>query len=77
MTVAQIQTAPSFAVGESHRLFDASGFIDLGFHQSYDVTADGRSFLLIAPKRAGPSGRSPTIVQAENWFADVRSRLRQ
>ena len=77
MMAAQIQTAPSFAVGESRRLFDASGFIDLGFHQSYDVTADGRFFLLIASKRAGPNGRSPTIVQAENWFADVRSRLRQ
>jgi hypothetical protein len=77
MMAAQIQTKPSFAVGDSRRLFDASGYIDLGFHQSYDVTRDGRSFFFVAPKRAGARDRAPTVVLAEHWFADVRGRMRQ
>jgi len=77
MMSAQVETTPSFAVGDSHRLFDASGFIDLGFHQSYEVTRDGRTFILVAPRRAGSRDRPPTVVLAEHWFTDVRNRLRQ
>ena len=77
MMTAQIQTTPSFAVGDSRRLFDASGYFNLGFHQSYDVTRDGKSFFFVAPKRAGARDRAPTMVMAEHWFTDVRSRLRQ
>jgi serine/threonine-protein kinase len=77
MMVAEVVTTPSFAVGESHRLFSTAGVIDLGFHQSYDVTADGRAFLMVFPRHSGARDRAPTVVQAENWFADVRSRLRQ
>jgi len=77
MMAAQVQTRPSFAVGDSRRLFDASGFIDLGFHQNYEVDRDGRTFFFIAPRRSGARDRPPTVVLAEHWFADVRSRLRQ
>ena len=77
LMAAQVQTKPAFAVGDSHRLFDASGFIDLGFHQNYEVSSDGRTFFFIAPKRSGARDRPPTVVLAEHWFADVRSRLRQ
>jgi serine/threonine-protein kinase len=77
MMAVPVQTTPAFAAGAPHRLFDASFAIDVGFHQSYTVTRDGREFLLIAPRQTGARDRPTTLVLAENWFADVRSRLRQ
>jgi serine/threonine-protein kinase len=77
MMAVPVQTAPAFTAGEPHRLFDASFALDLGFHQSYDVTPDGREFLLVAPRRTGSRDRPTTLVLADNWFADMRTRLHQ
>ena len=77
LMAAQIQSNPSFEVLGSRRLFDASSFIDLGFHQSYAVARDGGAFFFVSPRQTGARERPPTVVEAENWFAEVRSRVSQ
>jgi len=76
LIAAQVRTNPTFAVAGLSPLFDASGFsLDL-FHQAYDVAPDGRSFIFFSPRQQ-TARRGPQIVWVDNWFADVRARLRQ
>jgi serine/threonine-protein kinase len=73
LNAVQIQTAPTFAAGRRTPLFDASSFVVAGFHQSYDVTPDGRAFLFISPRQAGAEGATQ-LVWADRWFNDVAAR---
>ncbi len=76
LVAAEVRTAPAFAVVGLHPLFDISGFIIDPFHPSYDVEPGARSFLFI--RQRGASGSTtPRLVMAENWFADVRARMRR
>ena len=75
VTDARINAAGGFAVAEQHPLFDANGYLHPGFHQSYDVTPDGR-FLLVRFRQGVAAGAQP-VVLGTNWFADIRARLRQ
>ncbi|HET7248844.1 MAG TPA: hypothetical protein VFI79_03295, partial [Gemmatimonadales bacterium] len=72
-TSVPVQSAPTFAVGQRTALFDASNFVLAGFHQSYDVTPDGRAFLFVSPRRTGSTG-APQLVWVDNWFADLAVR---
>jgi serine/threonine-protein kinase len=74
MVAAEVRGAPTFEVTELRRLFDASLFFLDGFHQSYDVLPGGRGFVFLRPRRAARSAVGATLVQAENWLDDVRSR---
>ena len=76
MVAARVQTRPTFAVGGLTTLFDASGYILDAFHQSYDVTPDGRFFIFARP-RVLVSGRGPQVVWAEHWFTDLDARSKQ
>ncbi|HTR22305.1 MAG TPA: hypothetical protein VMH88_15760, partial [Gemmatimonadales bacterium] len=74
LMAAQFATTPTFAVLSVHPLFDASRFIIDAFHQSYDVTPDGRSFLFLV-SRGGVTATVPQMVWVDNWFQDLRGRL--
>jgi eukaryotic-like serine/threonine-protein kinase len=73
LTAVPVQSATTFAVGQRTALFDASNFVLAGFHQSYDVTPDGRAFLFVSPRRAGNTG-APQLVWVDNWFTDLAVR---
>ena len=76
LNVVPVRTVPTFATAGHVSLFDASNtVVQQGFHQSYDVGPDGRSFLLISPRRAASLG-PPQIVWVDNWFKDLTSRAR-
>jgi serine/threonine-protein kinase len=74
LIAAQVRTAPAFEVTELKPLFDASGYTVDPFHQAYDVTPGGRSFVFLRPRQAGRALAAVKVVQAESWFADVRAR---
>jgi hypothetical protein len=58
-------------------LFDASAFSSDGFHQGFDVTPDGRSFIFVSPRRGTATSRAPQIVRVDRWFADLEAQLRR
>ena len=62
-------------VGEPRPLFDASGFVIDPFHTSYEVTAGGREFLFPRQQQQDRTAGPPPVVEADNWFADVRRKL--
>jgi eukaryotic-like serine/threonine-protein kinase len=74
LVAASVRAAQSFAVVATQRLFDATAFQRPGFHQSFDVSPDGRTFLFARRPRAAHTADSP-LVQVTAWFADIRARL--
>jgi serine/threonine-protein kinase len=75
LTVVRVHAVPTFATAGRTSLFDVSNFVVAGFHQSYEVTPDGRAFVFVSPRRAGTEGASH-IVWADRWLNDVAARLR-
>jgi serine/threonine-protein kinase len=74
LNAVQVHTVPTFAAAGRTSLFDASNFVVAGFHQSYEVTPDGRAFIFVSPRRAGAQGASQ-LVWADRWLNDVAARL--
>ncbi len=74
LNAVRVQTVPTFAAAGRTSLFDASNFIVAGFHQSYEVTPDGRAFVFVSPRRAGAQGAAQ-LVWADRWLNDVAARL--
>ena len=76
LMVAQVSTGGNFSIAAVHSLFDAlPGFTIDPFHQSFAVEPDGQHFLLFRPPTS--RGAAPRMVMAEDWFADVRARMKQ
>ena len=78
LVAAEIRTAPAFGVVRLQALFDVGGFVLDPFHQMYSVTRDGRGFLFVRTKLSGRGlATRQTAVLVENWFADLRARLKR
>ncbi len=77
LIAAKVTARPGFAITDLHPLFDASRLGYSPFHQSYDVTPDGRAFIFGAPVGAGANSRTPNLVRVDHWFRDLKTRLAQ
>ena len=65
-----VGTTPTFSAETPTLLFQGKGaFADRG--HSYDVSADGKRFVIVEPV---PGGKSPTIQVVENWYEEFRER---
>jgi hypothetical protein len=73
MLSVPVQPSPSFSVGNATRLFDARYFTAVQA-RSYDVSPDGRRFLMIkdAPISAqSPDATPASIVVVLNWTQEL------
>jgi len=77
MMAVPISATPTFSAGQARSLFSATGFTIDGFHTTYDVTPDGRSFVFAAPRVNNVAPGTPQLVWADNWLREVRTRAAQ
>ena len=70
MLAARVSTTPSFTVLGHDVLFEGPYVSNLVF-QDYDVTSDGKQFLMLQPAMEGEQ-----IVVALNWLPEFRQRVR-
>ena len=70
MAVA-VGTAPSFTSGAATRLFQDANLP--GTAPRYDVSADGRRFVLTEPV-AGAEEKPPSIHIVQNWYEEFKDR---
>jgi hypothetical protein len=77
LIAAQIRTTQGFEVTELKPLLSAAGFPADQFHQSYDVLPGGKGLVFPRPWGADPAAGAPTVVEAENWLADVQARTQR
>lgn len=67
MIAARVSTVPRFAVTGRDVLFEGD-YVTGASHQNYDVTHDGREFLMMQ-REAGEE-----VIMALNWFTELRAR---
>jgi len=68
LIAASVVTTPSFSVTGREVLFERD-FVAGGGHAAYDVSPDGKSFLLLIPA----AGEAEKIVVVRNWAAELRA----
>jgi Tol biopolymer transport system component len=66
MNAAHLDLAGGFAVKSVELLFDANAFRIDGYHQSFDVLADGR-FVFRSPRVEPGAAVGAKVVWVENW----------
>jgi len=72
MLAVDVEQSPSFSFGKSHELFTGAYVFGSTDSQNYDVSRDGRRFLMF--KRATEGTRSPINIIV-NWFSELRARV--
>jgi hypothetical protein len=70
MMAATIMTTPSFSIGTPRKLFQGS-FTVSDLSRSYDVTADGRRFIMVQPREQAPLPVSQIVV-VQNWSEELK-----
>jgi len=75
MMAVDIQTTPAFRAGAPQLLFEGH-YLDPGFDYSatYDVSPDGKRFLMLKPVAAQNTGPGQLHVVV-NWFEELRRRV--
>jgi len=77
LMVAELRTTNGFEVIGSRALFYAGGYnLDL-FHQSFAVAADGSGFIFTRQRMAGAGAARPSVIMVQNWFTDLKGRLKR
>jgi serine/threonine-protein kinase len=72
MMSSEVQTNPSFMVGQQRVLFSASDYYSYAFHPQYDVTPDGEQFVMVRFRSVGEAG---SLVVVENWLDELVERV--
>jgi eukaryotic-like serine/threonine-protein kinase len=74
MMAVNVTTTPALTIGPPRRLFDGNYFIESATgspRPQYDVTADGRRFVMLQVDRASAA----EIVVVQNWFEELRRAI--
>jgi serine/threonine-protein kinase len=77
MRVSPTSSSTSFAAGPTSKLFDTQGFFIPGPPgRLYDITPDGRRFLMT---KASPAADAPLpsarLVVVQHWFEELKARV--
>lgn len=72
MMAVPITLRPTFTVGAPRQLFEGRYGASAGI-RSYDVTADGRRFLMVQQKER-PAVAAAEMILVQNWLEEVKAR---
>jgi hypothetical protein len=76
MAVPVLQTSPTFVAGNPVKLFDWPTIGIPGLARTYDISAEGRRFLMIKePSGDGRDTPPPTISVVLNWLSELKDKL--
>jgi WD40 repeat protein len=70
----EVRTDPTFSLGRSRVLFSSGGFSQILWGPRYSVAPDDRRFMMIRQVR--PSVPD-TLIVVENWFEELKAKLRK
>jgi hypothetical protein len=74
LMAARLRTTQGFEVTGLEPVLSAVVFPADRFHQSYDVLPGGKGLVFQRSWGTDLGAGAPTVVEAENWFADVEAR---
>jgi hypothetical protein len=70
MMTVPVMTTPGFSIGAPRKLFEGR-FVVSSFSRSYDVTADGRRFIMVQPREQAPLPVAQVVV-VQDWVEELR-----
>jgi Tol biopolymer transport system component len=70
LIAASVNAAPTFGVTSLTRLFDATHFDYIGYHQVFELTPDGQFAFL--DRRGADIGGAIPLVEIANWFTELQ-----
>ena len=73
LMVAPIEPEPTFTSGTPEFLLSTRGYANRGAQRFYDISPDGRLFLLT--KNAADTSTPAQIVVIQNWFEELKERV--
>ncbi len=70
MWVVDVQIGPEFSAGKSRFLFDTTGYGQLVNYRDYDISPDGRHFIMVKP---GAIAQQPIteMILVLGWFEEL------
>jgi hypothetical protein len=74
LMVVRVEAKGTFVPGETRKLFDTSKFVTNSGGRPYDVSGDGKRFIM--PTNAVPRGDVNRIAIVENWFEELKAKVR-
>jgi Tol biopolymer transport system component len=74
LMVSDIKSQPTFSASKPRLLFEGPYEGALSSRANFDITSDGRRFLML--QAAGQQGSSSEIKVVPNWFEEVKRRVR-
>jgi Tol biopolymer transport system component len=72
LMAVEIKTQPAFAVGQKRALFEGNYEGPISSRANFDISADGRRFLML--EKTAQKESSADIKIVPNWFQEVRRR---
>jgi eukaryotic-like serine/threonine-protein kinase len=76
MMAVPVQAGPSaFTYAKPQPLFDARGYSFTGVGRTFDISADGKRFLMIKDVPSGNAAARPSIIVVSHWFDEVKARM--
>ena len=75
MTVP-VETSGRFTAGKPIALFDVSAYFFGGAGRNYDVSRDGKRFVMVKNPVIGGNRQSPPITIVLNWASELRARMK-
>ena len=74
MQTVRVATRPAFGILEKRRLFSANGYFASSWAQAYDVSPDGRRFLML--RVGSSSGAVPvSLVLVQNFLTELQRQV--
>jgi serine/threonine protein kinase len=78
-----VQLTPTFSAGNPTKLFDAHAilldgrFTAMGTRRTYDVSRDGRRFLMIKESAVSSddNASAASMIVVENWFEELKAKM--
>ena len=77
MMAVPVTTTPSFAAQAPHALFNAADYARAPSYRGYDVTPDGRRFVMLRPIADSVVAAANRVVLVDNWFRELKARVKQ
>ena len=71
MMTIPIKPGLTVAAGKPQRLFDGEYVMPL-LSRTYDISPDGRRFLMIKADKAVGSTSRPQLIVVQNWFKELK-----
>ena len=70
LTAVPVETEGAFSYGNPEVVFEASYVT--GFGATYDISPDGKRFLMIKPDRPDNAATAPHLVLVQNWTDELK-----